>query len=650
MSTKKTAKKSRKNTATPAQRPPVAEHVPDSPLLRIIRHRALAAVFLFVVSFSVFIPTLNNGLVWDDLTFVESWGPRLKDVPLGLNLIFPSRNEEAKSSKYYRPVFSSSLIIDAKIWGNSNFGFHFTNVFIHSVSTVLLYLLILLLFKEFNRGTGESEAFLGSMLFAVYPIHVESVSFISARGDILAAMFLLLCLIFYILSYRNNFFILLAGVSFYLSFLSKEVAFSFPFIILGFDLISRRLFSRASIVKYIAICILVIIYFYLRWGSIGNSLNILNSAVYRETGSSPGVLEFIPMFLGAYLFYNWKLIFPYDLNHFIGAIPAGDALTIIISLLLVVGVISVFIISFRKKENITAFSLLWIFATLGPAVLIAIYPLAATRYAERFLYVPSAAFCLLLGYVIVRGGRLTGRRWAAAAVGGLLCASYVIVTVKDQKIWQDEITFWEAVIKKSPDQLVPRVNYGEALRRYGRADEAIHQHSALLDLNIKGSQRGKSYAAISLALDYIDKGEYRKAEEYLDTAVKYDPGIEAKYNYYRGYIYMKQDDIYSARPYLEKAIELQPVYPQALYLLGVFYWSEAEKNYDMYGLCIRSLERAVEQDKGFIAARLLLAQAYNAVGEKEKARNQIETVLRLSSDPNYLRQAQSILGAINSYQ
>jgi FimV-like protein len=82
----------------------------------------------------------------------------------------------------------------------------------------------------------------------------------------------------------------------------------------------------------------------------------------------------------------------------------------------------------------------------------------------------------------------------------------------------------------------------------------------------------------------------------------------------------------------------------------VFYWSEAEKNYDMYRLCISSLERAVEQDKGFIAARLLLAQAYIAVGEREKARNQIETVLRISSDPNYLQQAQSILSTINSYQ
>ncbi|HVY54275.1 MAG TPA: tetratricopeptide repeat protein, partial [Thermodesulfobacteriota bacterium] len=621
MSTKKTAKTRRKKTATPAQRPSVAEHVSDSPVLRIIRHRALAVVFLFVVSFSVFVPTLHNGLVWDDLKFVESWGPKLKDMPMGLNLLFPSRNEEARSSKYYRPVFSASLIMDAKIWGNSYFGYHLTSILLHSVSTVLLYLLILLLFKEFNRGPGESEAFLGSMFFAVYPIHIESVSFISARGDILALMFFLLCLIFYILSYRNNFFILLAGASFYLSFLSKEVAFSFPFIILGFDLLSRRLFSRASIIKYIVIGVLVIVYYYLRWGSIENSLNILNTAAYRETGSSPGVLEFITQFLGAYLFYVWKLIYPYDLNHFIGALPAGDALKMIISVLLIIGVISVFIVSFKKKENITAFSLLWIFAALGPAVLIAIYPLAVTRYAERFLYVPSAAFCMLLGYLIVRGGRLTGWRWAAAAVGGLLCVSYIVVTVKDQKIWKDEITFWEAVIKKSPDQLVPRVNYGEALRKYGRADEAIRQHAALLDLGIKGSQRGKSFAAISLALDYIDKGDYRKAEEYLDIALRYDPGIEAKYNYYRGYIYMKQDDIDSARPYLEKAIELQPVYPQTLYLLGVASVSDAKKSrsYDVYRHSASLLERAVEQDRGFIAARLLLAQVYIAIGEREKA-------------------------------
>jgi len=457
MSTKKTAKPRRKKTATQAQSQPSAERVSDSPALKIIRHRAIVAVFVFLVSFSVFIPTLDNGFVWDDLTFVESRGPRLMNEPLGVNLLFPSRSEEARSSKYYRPLFSASLIMDAKIWGISNFGFHFTNILAHSISTVLLYLLILLLFKEFKRGPGESEAFLGSMLFAVYPVHVESVSFISARGDIFAAMFFLMCLIFYILSYRNHLYILLAGASFYLSFLSKEVAFSFPLIILGFDLISRRLFSRASIIKYIVIGILLIVYFNLRWGSLENSLNILNTASYRETGGSPGVLEFITVFLGAYLFYVWKLIFPYDLNHFIAALPDGGALNIIIAVLLIVGVISVFIISFRKKENITAFSLLWIFATLGPAVLIAIYPLAATGYAERFLYVPSAAFCMLLGYLIVRGGRLTGKRWAAATAGGLLCVSYIIVTVKDQEVWQDEITFWEAVIKKSPDQLVPRV-------------------------------------------------------------------------------------------------------------------------------------------------------------------------------------------------
>lgn len=652
MSTKKTKKTGRKTSAVSPGGPPAAEHVSANPFLRIIRHRALAAMFLFVVSFSVFAPTLDNGFVWDDLTFVESWGSKLKNVQLGLNFLFPSRSEEARSSKYFRPIFSASLIMDAKIWGNSPFGFHLTNILLHSVSTVLLYLLILLLFKEFERGPGESEAFLGAMLFAVYPIHVEAVSFISARGDILAAMFFLLCLIFYILSYRNIFFILLAGASFYLSFLSKEVAFAFPIIIIGFDLISRRMLNRANIIKYIVIGVLLIIYFNLRWGSIENSLNILNTAAFRETGISPGISEFITLFLGAYLFYAWKLIFPYDLNHFIGAFPAGDALNIIISVLLIAGVISVFIISFRKKENITAFSLLWIFATLGPAVLIAVYPLAVTRFAERFLYVPSAGFCMLLGYLIVRGGKLTGKRWAAIAAGGLLCASYIVVTVKGQEVWQDEITFWEAAVKRSPSQISPKVNYGEALRKYGRVDEAILQHAAALGPGTKGTYRGKSYAATSLALDYIEKGDYRRAEEYLNVALRYDPKTEAQYNYYVGYIYLKQNDPSSARGYLEKAVELSPWYPKAHYLLGLVYSEEAQiyRSYDLYRLSARSLEKAVEQERGLIEARLLLAQVYNALGEKEKAREQAETVLRIASDPKVLRRAQSILDTINSYQ
>ncbi|HSC35467.1 MAG TPA: hypothetical protein VLG45_09345, partial [Thermodesulfobacteriota bacterium] len=257
MSTKKRKKVTLETKEKPAAASPEDRQASDGRILRIIKHRAFAAALLFLVSFSVFIPSLRNGLVWDDVSHVERWAPRLESAKLDYKLFVPSRSEEAKAGKYFRPVYYASLIIDNRVWGVSPFGFHLTSILLHSTTTMLLYFLILLLFKEFKRGPGESEAFLSSILFALYPLHVESVSFIAARGDILAGLFFLMCLIFYILSYRKFFFIVLAGLSFYLSFLSKEVAFSFPVIILGFDLISRRMFHRANVIKYLIIGSLV---------------------------------------------------------------------------------------------------------------------------------------------------------------------------------------------------------------------------------------------------------------------------------------------------------------------------------------------------------------------------------------------------------
>lgn len=649
MSTKKRKKATQETKEKPAAASPEYRPASDGGILRIIKHRAFAAALLFLVSFSVFIPSLRNGLVWDDVSHVVGWAPRLESAKLDYKLFVPSRSEGEKAGKYFRPVYYASLIMDNRVWGVSPFGFHMTSILLHSVTTVLLYFLILMLFKEFKRGQGESEALLSSMLFALFPLHVESVSFIAARGDILAGMFFLMCLIFYILSYRRFFFITLAGASFYLSFLSKEVALSFPIIILGFDLISRRMFHRANVIKYLIIVSLVLVYFHLRFGSFTSSMSLLQETSFRDTGATPGTGEIVTIFLNTYLFYAGKLLFPYDLNHFIGTIAGGDALHAIIAVLFIAAVTAVFIISVRKKENLTAFSLLWIFAALGPAVMIAIYPLAITRFAERFVYIPSAGYCLLAGYLIVRGGRLTGKSWAGLAAGGLLCASYLVVTVKGQEAWTDEVTFWETAVRRSPDQIIPKINYGEALRKSGRVDEAILQHLTAVGPGIESTDRGKAMAASSLAADYIQKGDFLNAEKYLKAALEYNPETEGQYYYHMGLIYLRKNDPAAAVNYLGKAVEIAPKYAKAHYLLGMAYFMEADmdRSADKYRLAVISLVDAVKYDPRDVSARILLAQVYLALGDRENARREAEYALRAASDPAAVMQAKSILDAIN---
>lgn len=644
-------KKPKQETAErqPAE-PSVSEGLADGRIKRILMHRAFAAALLFLVSFSVFIPSLRNGLVWDDVTYVRTWAPKLKSSHLDFRLIVPSRSEKAKTGKYFRPVYFASLVIDNRIWGVSPFGSHLTNIVLHSVSTVLLFFLILLLFREFHRGTGESEAFLGAMLFALFPLHVESVSFIAARGDLLAGMFFLLCLIFYILSYRKFLFIILAGICFYLSFLSKEVAFSFPVVILGFDLISRRFLTRANIFKYLIIGLLIIFYFYIRSGSFMNLSGLLSDSGFRETGGIPDPGGLITLFLGTYLFYIEKLLFPYSLNHFIGTITGGDAPHIIVSLLLVAAVTAAFVISIRKRENVTAFSLLWIFATLGPAVMIAVYPLAITRFAERFVYVPSAGYCMLVGYLIVRGGGLIGKKWPSWVIGGLLCASYLIVTVKGQEVWRDEVTFWEAAAGKSPDQIIPKINYGEALRQSGRTDEAISQFLIALGPEIESTGRGKAMAAHSLAVAYIDKGDYVDAEKFINAALEYNPAYADQYYFNMGFVSFKKNDLVNAKTYLLKALDKDPGYVKAHYLLGLIYFTEAvqESSADKYGLAEGSLKNALKYDPTFAKANILLAKLYLALGDRVQAREQAEAALEFTADPGIIDEARSVLNGINT--
>ncbi len=247
---------------------------------------------------------------------------------------------------------------------------------------------------------------------------------------------------------------------------------------------------------------------------------------------------FITLFLGTYLFYIEKLLFPYDLNHFIGTIAGGDASHIIISLLLVAAVTAAFVISIRKKENVSAFSLLWIFATLGPAVIIALYPLAITRFAERFVYVPSAGYCMLVGYLLVRAGSLIGQKWLSWVIGGLLCVSYLFVIVKGQENWRDELTFWEAAVRKSPDQIVPKLRYGEALESTGRTDEAINQFLTALSPAIDSDYRGRVMAAHGLGIAYIAKGDFVKAEKWFKAALEYSPGYAEPVLFLYGFYFL----------------------------------------------------------------------------------------------------------------
>ena len=184
----------------------------------------------------------------------------------------------------------------------------------------------------------------------------------------------------------------------------------------------------------------------------------------------------------------------------------------------------------------------------------------------------------------------------------------------------------------------------------GRVDEAISQHLTAVGPGIESTDRGKAMAASSLAADYIQKGDFLNAEKYLKAALEYNPRTEDQYNYHMGLIYLKKNDPVTAGNYLRKAVEVTPKFAKAHYLLGMAYFMEADKDKsaDKYGLAVSSLKYAIKHDANDMNANILLAQVYLALGDRENARREAEYALRNAFDPAIVRNAESILNAIDT--
>jgi len=606
-------------------------------------NRLVLCLVLLAVSFAVFIPSLDNEFVWDDVTFIVEAEPYLEAYEF--NPAFLIKKPES-SVKYYRPFFTLSLVTDYGMWGLSPFGYHLTNILLHSACTLALYFMVLVLGREFKLKRPTAVAFLSSLLFAVYPLHVESVSFISARADMMAGTLLFLSVGFYALSYKKLLYLIPAALALYLSLYTKEVAYSFPIVLLGFDLISRRFFSRVNIAKYALIAILVSVYVVVRSGSFLSGSDLMKQSIIRGLSGTEMITEFLVGFLGSYLYYGWRFLYPYELNHFISSIPGGSAFYITLSVIFVLAVMAAFIVSVKKKENYTAFSLLLLFATLGPAVMIAIFPTAVTRFAERFMYIPSAGFCMLAAYVIVLAGSRSGIKWLGWALAGALAVSYTVVTVNGQAEWQNNLTLWKAAVDRTPDALTPRVNYGEALRNVGRTEEALEQFRLARQRTSKVDVRGKTVSTIPLAMSYINRGNYDMAEKVLEEALRDDPNVAADYNHLMGYIYIQRNDFSTAKDYLLESVKIRWWNANVHYLLGSIYYAEAgeSKSPEDYKKAEAELRASLQINGKLAEARVVLAKTLLATGRKDEAVSEAKEALKTARVPTTVAEAKAIIG------
>jgi len=467
----------------------------------------------------------------------------------------------------------------------------------------------------------------------------------AARGDLICCIFILLAFIIHILSNRKSWLFLLSVFCFILALLSKEVAIVFPMAIVVYDFIASRNAVRRSLIRYSIYALLVLGYLYLRKGALERILagiplpeiisayagqltnNIASSSIVQPPGGDPivGLLENlfwnIKFALISYLFYLKKLVLPIDLSPFIVDYPRGIFFKvssyIVITVLLLTSIFSI-----RRKEGLTAFGIIWILIFLMPAVAVSVLGKSATLYSERWLYIPSAGMCLLLGYWILEVGRKFNAEKIAWLFSIVIFITYSIITIDGQSIWKNNISLWAIASQRAPNTIAPYINYGHALRLEGKLDEAIQIYLKAFSPNVIASRTKLAYIANNLGVVYIEKGDYDKAEEWLNKSRSLLGTTSIRYIHHMGYIsFLKGERDLKKNKY------------------SVEHYKEAERYFNI--LFDNNLAREDE------IVYILLAHVYIRLGETEKAEELAQTVLERNFDPELKSEAEAILKDIN---
>ena len=136
----------------------------------------VAPLILVLIAFSVYLPAIHGGFIWDDDYYVTN-NPLLIE-PDGLYRIWATR----ESVQYYPLVFTTFLI-EMRLWGLQPMGYHIVNVAFHTINALLFWLLL--------RRLGVKGALFAGAIFALHPVHVESVAWITERKNVLSGMFYL---------------------------------------------------------------------------------------------------------------------------------------------------------------------------------------------------------------------------------------------------------------------------------------------------------------------------------------------------------------------------------------------------------------------------------------------------------------------------
>ncbi len=559
---------------------------------------ALGALGLAAAVAAAYAPAVACGFIWDDDSYLTA-NPVLRSLD-GLRRIWL---EPGATPQYY-PMVHTSYWLEFRLWGFAPAGYHAVNVALHALCAVLAWRVLLAL------DVPAPAAWLAGAVFAVHPVHVESVAWITERKNVLSGVGYLAALLVYLrflaLAPGARGRVRLYGLSFalYLGALaSKTVTCTLAPAILLFVWGRRRRITARDVAKLAPFLVTGALLGLLTVGMERSHVGALGP----EWDLSP--VDRVLVAGRALWFYLGKLLWPFDLAFIyprfeIDASAAWQYLYPAAALAALGGLWLA-----RGRIGPWPFVAMAFFAgTLGPALgFFDVYPMRFSFVADHFQYLaslgPIALAVATAHRAAARLGR-PGRRFGAALAGVALAV--LAGQVRAQiPMYRDAETLWAETIRRNPEAWIAWNNLGQIVSARGESQRSIELYRRAVELNDRYEMGhynlGSALAdqgrlaealphlerAIELAPDFVDahnnlgnalgrRGEYAAAIAHYRAALAIDERV-AKVHLNLGVALREQGELEAATAALGRAVELRPRWARARRELGLLLRARGEE-------------------------------------------------------------------------
>jgi len=595
-------------------------------------NEVLVCLFLVMATLSVYWQTRNYEFVnFDDTLYVT--GNQYVQKGLTFKNIIWSFTKATESTNYWAPLVWISFLLDYECYGTDAGGYHLTNLFLHIANTLLLFLI----FRQITGYLWRSA--MVAALFAIHPLHVESVAWVTERKDVLSTFFWMLTIWAYGRYARKpelkKYIILL--LLFIMGIMSKPMVVTLPFVLLLFDYWPLKRISQwtpslcfSLILEKIPLFIMALI------------ASIATFITQKAEGTVPS-LDVFPLSVRienvfvSYVSYIKKMVWPYPLAPLYphpGDLPLWQAA----GAFLLIIVITIMAIMRGKHSPWFAVGWLWFIGTLVPVIgFVVIGPHAM---ADRYTYVPLIGLFIIAAWSISECTEQHITKLFLPFIAISILSILMILSFFQVQYWKNNLTLFEHTAKVTSDNYLIHNNLGNALAKHGRLGDAVKHFKEALRVK---PDYGNAHYNLGIVLE--KQGQVNSAINHYKEALRIKPGSAQTHNN-MGIALKKQGDFDKAIKHYKEAIRIDPDFKEVHYNMG-----NALRKQGRLNEAVKQYKKILRFDPNLIEAHYNLANTLLKQGRVDDAITHYKEALRINPDSknahNNIGMALRIKGSLN---